>query len=335
MKIFYSIFLLISYNCFCQITIRENINEKYIDNSQIKIYDSIVDFEVKKNHIDYLEYVGQDLFLPPQSKSKDEQYLFNQKVDKSKLIYNSKYKILNITSRKVNLREIPKNENISRLEFKLEDSLKNIVYFEKDLDFADKSLYPFILDGFYKMNLYRYVNKELLVFKELERNSFIDINTGEEVKLERGTFWTCTSIPYVAVNYSETYRPFYILKNEKNEIKIKLGDLFENGFMSLDELNIMYNQWLKEKNEEKNREIKEKQNILKDCKNKFGVNICEKLLNNNIEIGMTKEMITYIYGQPFEIFFVKKQNLNLEIYNYGRIFFYFDKDKITMIKGYK
>lgn len=335
--------------CYSQIEIRENIKNEPYNNSKIIVYDSISDFKKLENPVDYLQFIGQELFLPPKNidrliqmdKDPNLSTRFNFEIDRTKLIYNSKYKITNIigiaSGKKIDLRETyPK-----ALEFTLKDSLNNEIVFKKILNYSSEVyIYPFVLQGLYEKSVKEYKNQELFVFKEIEvgggeKKEFIDLNSGETITLKKGTFWNCVSISFIKMGNAETYRPFFILKNENNEIKIELGELFENGLLSMKELHILTELW--ETNQKKKQTISNVQNkkLKDDCYKKFGSTICNKLLQGKLEIGMTKDMITFIYGQPIETYFVQNKDGLIEILLYRDTMLYFRNKHLIIIKGYK
>jgi hypothetical protein len=254
----------------------------------------------------------------------------------SREAFDKEYKIINITdTNNENLRN--KTRELSRLRIWLSTAENDTIYFDKNLAFANKSLNPFFIKGFYEYHEKNYTGKTLFVFKESEedyygspKDKYIDINTGESIILKAGDLWECEEIVYIkfgTVNY-----PYYIIRKEDKVIKVGLGKLFKSGFLSLEELDIMYNYWLREKQDIKESEELNKSVLMNDCLKKFDKSNCEKLINNEVEIGMTKDMIFYSFGEPFKSFIIKSESGIEEVLSYGSTILYFRNKKIFAIK---
>jgi hypothetical protein len=399
--------LLLTISVHSQIKVRNDVKLNEINNSSVRLYDSISDFNLQENNIDYLKYIGQKLFLPPlSSKNKkgadigilsvlelnvyeakeqipDTVYVqqnlrgtydgyYDKKAEKiaselrkhkvktklykpyisiivgnpynftnlqlSREAFNKDYKIINITNtNNENLRSV--TGKLNKLRIWLTTTEKDTIYFDKDLAFSDKTLSPFLIKGFYQYHEKNYTAKSLFIFKESEndyygkpKKKYIDINSGEAIILKVGDLWECKEIVFVKTKFGQVYYPYYILKKGDKEIKIQLGNLFKSGLLTLEELDIMYNYWLQEKQNIKDSEELNKSILMNDCSKIFDKSNCEKLINNEVEIGMTKEMILYTFGEPFKTFRIKTESGIEEILSYGSTILYFKNKRIFAIK---
>ncbi|MDT0691242.1 hypothetical protein RM549_15710 [Salegentibacter sp. F188] len=262
------------------------------------------------------------------------------KIELSREIFNKNYKIIDITdTRNESLRT--KTEDLRRLRLWLQTETNDTIYFDKDLDFADQSLNPFLVKGFYDYHKKNYVGKKLFVFRDSEqdfygkpKDAYVDLNTGEEITLKTGELWNCDEISFINLPYQETLSPFYILSKGNQQIKIKLGELFKSGLLTLEELDILYNHWLQEKNERIKEKEEQLEKVKNDCQQKFSESHCDKLLKGQIELGMTKEMILYAYGTPYKIFTAQSTTGVNEIYSYGGTVIFFKNEKVVAVEQY-
>lgn len=397
-KLYLILLLTFPFKIYCQIPVRTNVQNKAIDNSAIPTYDSLSNFSKQKRSIDYLKFIGQELYLPP-AKQVDElgikilpyadilnlrykekreyvpdsvivyngyEIFYNSKADNKittdlynplitlyvkgpyydqsillrKDVFNKTYLIIDITNQyNQKLRELQTESPERFLRFWLKTPNNDTIFFDKDMEFADKSLDPFLLMAYYNKNVEHYKKKDFFVFNINENssneNKFIDINTGERIKLEYGDLWHCIDIPLIETEYSRTLSPFYILKNEANkEIKIPFGELIKNGLISFEELKYAYQIYLEN---EKNKELTQKRvqkEFKADCIKKFGSNYGAKIANGNLELGMSKEMILYGFGSPFKTLYSKNYQRTKEVFFYNNTVLYFQENKLIKILKY-
>lgn len=261
-------------------------------------------------------------------------------IELSSEIFNKNYKIIDITdTRNENLRG--KTEELKRLRIWLQTETNDTIYFDKDLAFADQSLNPFLVKGFYEYHKKNYEGKKLFVFRDSEqdyygkpKDPYVDINTGEEITLKTGELWNCEEISFINLPQQKTLSPFYILSKGNQQIKIRLGELFTSGLLTLEELEILYNHWLQEKSERIREKEEQLAKVKNDCQQKFSVNNCEKLINGQIELGMTKEMILYAYGTPYKTFTGQSNSGVNEIFSYGGTVIFFKNEKVAAFEQY-
>lgn len=410
-KVTLIIILFCSTFIYSQINIRENIKTSPVDYSTISKYDSIFDFKEQEKNVDYLKFIGQELFLPPlkdkkskgikidphypflqlkseyeytadtvfilktnynynieygesvsEQKIRIESYLEKEKqkkiktdiynpyiskevgyltpaIHQSKKTFNKNYKIINITDRNnINLREVTSNSYGIRIWMQTEN--KDTVFYDKSFSEREKTLSPFIIKGFYEHNLKKYKEKKLFVFKEEEldgsnevRNPFIDINTGEVIKILPGDIWLCEEISFLNLpTNSDTLEPYYILSKDDKQIKVKLGELFENGFITFEDLKKYYNIWLLENAELIKKEKAQLKQLQKDCGKYFNKEVCDKLIKGKIEIGMTRKMILFQLGEPFKYYKLKTSSDLMEVFYYGNTIVYFRDGLIVQVE---
>lgn len=406
-------FLFFTSKIYSQIPVRTNVQNMSVDNSAVPAYDSLSNFTEQKQSIDYLKFIGQELYLPPAKKggnfgidldvvadilklrykeireyipdtvivqdgfqkiydgyydkqaekilSEKEKYkvttdiynpfitlgvnnpAYGTAIQLKKEVFDKTYLIIDITNQKnQRLRELQSESPERFLRIWLKTSNNDTIFFDKDMEFADKSLRPFVLMAYYNKNVEYYKKKDFFVFDKKDSyeeydddNKFIDINTGERIKLEYGNIWNCVDISLIETEYERTLIPFYILKNKDNkEIKIPFGELIENGLISIDELNYAYQIWLEnEKNIQQNKNRIQKE-FEEDCIKKFGNNYGIKIANGKFELGMSKQMILYGFGSPFKTLYSKSYQGIKEIFFYNKTVFYFQDDKLINIIKY-
>ncbi|MBN2893635.1 MAG: hypothetical protein JXL97_17320 [Bacteroidales bacterium] len=171
---------------------------------------------------------------------------FETEVSMKTTVFNKKYKITFISD--VNGENIFFNDTqtLNRIRIWLETENKDTIYFNKEFMYLDKSLNPFIINGFYEYHKNRYVKNYLMYYKQTEldwdgnsKNFFVDIKTGERVVPQQyDVNWYCADIVFLDLPNEITYRPYYILTNGKNFIKVKLGELINSGFITKEELEL-------------------------------------------------------------------------------------------------
>lgn len=314
------------------------LNLRYIEKREY-IPDSVIVFS------------GYEMFYDSNADNKVVTDLFNPLItvyvkgpyhDKSiqlnKDVFDKTYKIIGISNKNnINLRELTPTEKISYLRFWLTTNTNDTIYFDKDMQSSDKSLKPFILMAFYKKNVEHYKNKDFFVFNvnDDSNKEFLDLNTGERLKFEYGDKWYCNDITLIETENDKTLMPFYILRNEFNkEIKIPFGQLIKNGLISSEELEYAYKEWLEN---EKNKELTKKRiqkEFEADCIKKFGNNYGLKVANGTLELGMSKQMILYGFGEPFKTVYSKNYEGTKEMLFYNNTVLYFQNNSLVKILKY-
>jgi len=304
------------------------------------IYDGYYDKKAKEIASDLSQYKITTNIYDPYISIVIGNPSYTPKIELNRQIFNKNYKIINITdARNENLRG--KTEELKRLRIWLQTETDDTIYFDKDLAFAEQSLNPFLVKGFYEYHKKNYIGKKLFVFKDSEQDyygkskaPYIDINTGEEITLKTGELWTCEEISFINLPQIKTLYPFYILSRENQQIKIRLGELFKSGLLTLEELENLYNHWLQEKNERIREKEEQLAKVKNDCQQRFSANNCEKLINGQIELSMTKEMILYAYGTPYKTFSAQSNSGVNEIYSYGGTVIFFKNEKVVAVEQY-
>lgn len=277
--------------------------------------------------------------------SSNVEFNYDHKVWTDKSVYDKKYKIIDITDQKnQDLRTVSPSQNYLRLW--LETEAKDTVFCDvRVFDYTQGSIYPFYLSGYLEKQKELYINNRLIVLKDdIQKygqtpKSYIDINTGEQLTLQFGDIWACEDIVLIyekEMNRVEVNRfyAYYILTNGLNTIKVPLGDLNKEEIVTLQKLYDSYLLWIAEIEQERQEVKKQIAEFHKDCQKYFSGSICEKLINNQIEIGMTKQMILYNYGEPYKSFIGQTKAGKVEILYYGGAIFYLKNNAIIAIESY-
>jgi hypothetical protein len=322
------IILFISVKLYSQISLRK-VNSKDISQTTKK-YDSLKNFVGENVN----EYIGQDLYLKPLSKSRQsygyEDFFNNYEVILNKTysteserqlalyyaqkdnIYKccgegniySKYEALaNKYFTVLSVIKDPKAEQDELLYgdkyyLKLQDKdSKEILYFKYSsrFDFS----FPFVVVGYYlKLKNLKIGTKYVVRGKNwIDDDVMRDVNTGKPVSdFIAGKIWKCTDV--IIEDRFNTIS--LVLQNEKKE-EITIDD----------------------------RRIDDKRDILsfeeaEKYKKKFGLELYLLILNGKVKIGMTKEMAVLAWGKPKDINETILKNLKSEqwVYNNGNYIYF-------------
>ncbi|MBF2709778.1 hypothetical protein [Flavobacterium soyangense] len=199
---------------------------------------------------------------------------------------------------------------------------------------------PFILVSYYTKLRNKYFAKNLISQSELI--GIAEINTGNEVKIQKGEKWNCTDFSFIDVKDSPILIPFFILKNNKGqEIKLKIKDL-ENEIFITEEVHIERETKRKLKEEEiKKQQIEEEKRIAKEledfrisCIKKYGTKLGKLVSDGNVIIGMTKQMCELSWGNPISVNTTTIKGLVMEqwVYNWKN-YLYFRNNELTAIQN--
>jgi len=209
---------------------------------------------------------------------------------------------------------------------------------------------PFILLSYYEKQKSKYVGKYFIANfeKYYVAPPVLDINTGEEIKIGNLSEWKCTGLEFLNTK-SKYLQLFLVLQNEnmntikvrvqkedsydknieiksfieKNEYlrQIELAKLAETERQRLEELRME-----KKKKDEKER----RKNIL----SKYGTYYGNLILENKVQLGMTKKMCELSWGHPIDINRTIVSGLVHEqwVYSYKN-YLYFENGKLTAIQN--
>jgi len=144
-----------------------------------------------------------------------------------------------------------------------------------------------------------------------------------------------------------SFHPFIVLTTGDNKkFAISENNLLEKFFYDKNRI-IEYDDYLKEveysklakleqqKTSQKLKEKKQQEKLekFKNLKTKYGEKIATSIMNNKVEIGMTKLMCDESLGKPYEIKTLIRQNLKYEVvYYYGGYKLYFLNSELKQIE---
>lgn len=307
--------------------------------SKIAPYDSLANFDIdydivtkKYSSIDdanvhlkqqFEKYKGQDLYILPPTQ-RNAQLNFGNKIDKLR----GKY--YNITDINFEIRErYDGTYEIENLIFQLKDSKGKKAKWETPYYSLDESL----LVGYYEKLKKNCVNhkfiytgrakgKGSLFIKEPKiDHTAIDTKTKEVIKLHSGQEWHCSDVQLVDDEYSmELYA--VLNNNEGAEIIARLKNRFKfNG-----EMNVAFFSCFMIENEYTNW----KNQIIEKYGEKYG----NMILLRKVQIGMTKEMCSESWGNPYDINTTSVNGKTSEQWVYENdSYLYFDNGILTAVQN--
>ncbi|MFS4484402.1 hypothetical protein ACKGJY_15415 [Hyunsoonleella sp. 2307UL5-6] len=366
--------ILVYSQTFGQITTRE-IAEKAV--LKPRVYDSLSSFKPRE---DLRIYIGQDFYFLPKSKKfssfresdligyqdfsikaqsqgnmKERQYHPVQGSHK----YDFKSDYNSIAGHYFRVEDyIEKDDKYAKgFYFKLfNKKLKDTAFYELakvKQHINDRMIFPFIVVGSFEKLKSEIVGKKLQAQEQIE--NVIDINSGQTLKIEKGSWWECIDFTLVELENNIYLRPALIFRNDKfNEIMVEANDyqasidVKRSQFMTPKEIeeNIRLEKERLQKNEEKlkqkeeDRKIREAEWAENDrkfrqkCISEFGAKYGNYIADGKVVIGMTEKMCRIAWGNPIDI--------NTTTTNYGKSeqwvyslkhYLYFDNGKLTAIQN--
>lgn len=200
---------------------------------------------------------------------------------------------------------------------------------------------PFILLSFFTKLKKEYSSKNLIA--EWDSSKFKDINTGNELYIEKGNKWVCTDFSFVETKDNPQLEPYFFLKNAKGEeIRVTIDDMIEKGkFITEKELNVREARKQQKQEELKEKEIAKEAEMAKDDEKSrqtlvkmFGAKYGNLVHNSKVAIGMTKTMCEMSWGSPMFVNTIKTKGSVLEQWGYsGANFLYFKGNTLIRIQN--
>lgn len=304
--------LLLGITIFTQVSFGQITATKVSEPKPIKAepYDSLRNFLGN----DYEEYKGQELYLVPKAESlrKYGYEGFINDINKSALDesntfkccdnYNSKYDELQ--GRYFTVIDVLKDPKSSYsayafLKLKMKET-EEIVFYKYSTKFS--SSFPFLVVGYYEKQKEIFVGNEVLIrpFPKIDginKKIIIDINTGEEMELEKGKYVKCIDVT-IDEKY---YEPSLLLENDKGQ----------NFLFPLNARDLKIRRILTKKEAE-------------DYRERFGDEYWQTILDEKVKVGFTIEMTKISWGKPDKI--------NRASYGdqwvYGRQYLYFENGRL-------
>lgn len=362
--------MMISLSAFGQIEIRpEKVNNRPV--LKPETYDSLKDISIDENKLtmyypqkedavyeankQLLKYIGQKIFFLPKTardKEKEAESLSKHKSPIDKLRGN----YYTITDFAYNYNTL--SNHLSEIVVMLTDEKGGLDVWNVAYNFYEISSNNLMLVGYYEKtksksvgNSFVYVGSQSNTYIGMyNTNSAIDTHSNEIIQLEKGSVWNCTALQLIDDDYFMSL--YCVFNNEKgNEIMVRMEDVFKtNG-----EKNVAFYSAFKEKKtydtekrmnqlaaaEKKKRldaeNAKRKQAIAEKKKAliaKFGLEIGTLISNNQVMIGMTKEMCREAWGRPYNINTTTVASGTSEQWCYSmKNYLYFDNGILTAIQN--
>lgn len=209
----------------------------------------------------------------------------------------------------------------------------------------------FFLVPFFEKQREVYLNQNVVVknpeHSPIVNYKFVDVNTGEAVRIREGEFWTCSDISFLATEDAYYMRCFYFLKNGDREIKIELGQRRGREFDWIQEYFVLeaefrQQQLAKQQREEEVRRAAEEQKRKAEQERlarkreyieKWGQEKGQMISDGKVLLGMNKEMCVAAWGNPINVNRTMISGLTNEQWIYGwGTYLYFDNGVLTAIQ---
>jgi hypothetical protein len=299
--------------CLLCIKTQAQISTMKVHTQEVKTqkYDSLINFLGK----DYMGYLGQELYVIPKHKDLREygyegfgldytqSFLLNDKnVYKCCESFNSKYD--DLQGKYFSVIDIIKNDKDDNYFhpcfFKLvEKESKDTVYYSYSPEFEHS--FPFMVVGYFEKLKQLYIGVDYI---SRGKNVGTDVNTGKAISAGAGTKWKCKDVTIE----EEYYNLVLVVENEKGE---KLPFALET--------------------------IKDKRYFItlrqsETLKKKYGLDNWKKIIDGNVNVGMTSEMCRWSWGEPSKINRTTTARGNNEQWVYSNNYLYFENGVLTTIQ---
>lgn len=141
------------------------------------------------------------------------------------------------------------------------------------IDNESYDIYFSLLSSYFVKARQLFVGKNLLARND--KTGFVDINTGEIVQVNKGSKWRCEELTLIELENIPVLVPFYLLTNEAGEtIKLPLPPKIRNkDYPTVD--------------------------FITECIRKYGQQLGTLIAEGKVTLGMSREMCTLAWGEPF------------------------------------
>lgn len=298
--------LLAALTCQAQITITSVAEAKP---KPVAPYDSTRNFLGK----DYAQYAGQEFFIIPRPESLRkygfEGFMLDCRktsiTDNSNVFaccssFNSKYEAL--AGKYFKVLEVIESSELGSpcLKLQIKDS-GQIVYYKYDARF--KHNFPFLVVGYFEKQKARYKDKEVLirpfpVIEGLKQKKTRNIETGDDIVIERGAYYRCTNLTVDEENF-EPALMCVTPTGAKFLWALATKDLNIPRLMTKDEAEAY--------------------------RKKFGDENWNVILEEKVRVGMTEEMALLSWGPPEKV----NHSSTGDQWVYKSQFLYFSAGKLT------
>lgn len=336
MKIIISLICVLNYfnSAFSQITFRE-VEKKDIVVARPEPYDSLNDFQANLKRLDYKQYIGLQIFLPPISNPYSN-YNYQETGRLPFTLYKTNSSICDVSSRIIykrydyrsdllNLGCSNANEVGNRYYTILDFCDDNFTFLLRDNISKDSmyfivrggvSISPFILVPYFVKQKQLYDGKKLVFDWISDDVGIKNIENCKRVKISYKSEWTCEvtllKIDNLCNLSDKEYSLFYVLKNAKGET-ISLNTLasgqmdnqyrfiLENDYLAKERKRLLAQKEIATENQRKiENDLKQKELFKQKCINQFGQKEGELIAEGKVILGMTQEMCKIAWGTPWD-----------------------------------
>lgn len=179
------------------------------------------------------------------------------------------------------------------------------------IDNESYDIYFSLLSSYFVKARQLFVGKNLLARND--KTGFVDINTGEIVQVNKGSKWRCEELTLIELENIPVLVPFYLLTNEAGEtIKLPLPPKIRNkDYPTVDfitESRDLYDKRQLQLREEQRRVEEEAREKVRqqeetafrtECIRKYGQQLGTLIAEGKVTLGMSREMCTLAWGEPF------------------------------------
>lgn len=221
-----------------------------------------------------------------------------------------------------------------------------------DYTFSD-GIYTFLIQGYHEKLKKQYVNKKFILTKEIK--NIWDINTGKIINIDTlNKEWVCKSLTLIETQSKEYLQLCLILTNGDKTIAAQniSGGLFASDAWETISLTnfkteeqVLFEKMLAEEIEKQRkeailkaeevskREALEKKKFELEMINKYGARIGKLISENKVVIGMSKNICTLSWGDPYDIIrtITKGRVFEQWVYSMGT-YLYFENDVLVAIQ---
>jgi len=221
-----------------------------------------------------------------------------------------------------------------------------------DYTFSDE-INSYLIQGYYEKLKKQYVNKKFILTKEIQ--NIWDINSGKLINIDTlNNEWICKSLTLIETQSTEYLQLCLILTNGNKTIAVqnRSGGLFASDAwetislsnfkteeqvlfekMSAEEIEEQRKDAIIKAEEENKRQALEKKKFELEMINKYGASIGKLISENKVIIGMSKNICTLSWGEPYDInrTITKERVFEQWVYSMGT-YLYFENDVLVAIQ---
>src|SRR5690554_1070773 len=211
-----------------------------------------------------------------------------------------------------------------------------VPYFVKQKEiYEGKNLIYDDLKGDYGRYIYNKRTEQDYIKKIKYENDYGEmVEKKVDVPLQRGSKWKCEEVTLLPSDYNLRF----ILSNDKDQTialtKSGLyGFILEEDYNERNKLQKLSEAKKKEIEAQKIRRIKQaKEERRKKLEDKYGKEIADLIINQKVDLNMTKEMCVASWGKPYNTSLLMDENMQIETFYYtGGYILQFENNKLIRI----